>query len=77
MKHSTRIFYTEIEDGTFVAVSIDSPRFCVGAKTAEEALAKAHRALAYYNSAHRDLQTSPRRETRVVSPSFRQELLYA
>jgi hypothetical protein len=77
MKHSTRIFYTEIEDGTFVAVSIDSPRFCVGAKTAEEALAKAHRALAYYNSAHRNLQTSPRRETRVVSPSFRQELLYA
>lgn len=70
-----RIFYTELEDGNILAVSVDSPRFGVSAPTKEEAFAKAERALDYYDSVKRGLKTAPKREVRVFRPSFQQEEL--
>ncbi len=76
MNDTHRIFSASIEGGIVIAASVDSPRFCVGAPTAEEATAKAARALTYYNSVRKTLRTTAR-ETRVVSPSFRIEELCA
>jgi predicted RNase H-like HicB family nuclease len=72
-----RIFSTALEDGSFIAASVDSPRFCVGAATEEEAFEKATRALSYYESVKKTLRTPKRAEVRVISPSFREEALCA
>jgi hypothetical protein len=77
MTDSYRIFHTKLEDGSVIAVSIDTPRFCVGAQTEEEALSKAKRALAYFESVRDSLRTPARKETRVISPSFKEEALCA
>jgi hypothetical protein len=77
MTDSHRIFHTELDDGSIIAVSIDSPRFCVGAQTKDEVLSKATRALAYFDSIRNRLRTPSREETRVISPSFKEEQLCA
>jgi hypothetical protein len=71
-----RIFYATLDDGSVIAVSIDSPRFCVGAPTKEEAFAKADRAIKYFHSAE-DKSHLRQRESRVVRPAFQEESLCA
>ena len=70
MSNKHRIFTTLLEDGSFIAASVDSPRFCVGALTKEEAIEKAARALSYYESAKEKLRTPAREEVRVIRPAF-------
>ena len=71
-----RIFYATLDDGSVIAVSIDSPRFCVGAPTKEEALAKADRAIKYFHSA--EGKARPKlRKPRVIKPAFQEESLCA
>lgn len=69
------IFLTKAEDGTFLAASIDSPRFCVGAATQREALEKAQRARHYYDSVKDKTRLAPARETRVISPVYEEKEL--
>ncbi len=48
-KTAHAIFITKQADNLFLAASIDSPRFCVGAATKSEAVDKAQRALDYFH----------------------------
>lgn len=70
------IFSAIIEDGSVIAVSIDRPRFCVGAPTKEEALSKADRALKYFDSVSQTFH-APVKQTKVTTPSFKEEALCA
>lgn len=72
-----RIYFSEQDDGTVLAASIDSPRFCVGASTEEEALAKARRAVAYYNDVLGKVSKRAKKETRVIRPLFQERELCA
>ena len=47
---ASTIFLSRQADDKVLAVSIDSPRFCVSAASESDALAKAQRAIAYYNA---------------------------
>jgi predicted RNase H-like HicB family nuclease len=69
------IYLCRQEDGTFLAASIDSPRFCVGSATEDEALEKAQRALDYYLGAKSAVRSIPAKETRVISPAFEEREL--
>jgi hypothetical protein len=70
------IFSASTDDGSWIAVSIDQPRFCVGAPTKEEALAKADRAKKYFESVGPNFHR-PSKETRVTNLFFEEEALYA
>ena len=61
---SHTIFSAIEEDGTFLAFSIDSPRFCVGGATEREAFEKAAGALEYY---HRLKGVIARKRTAILS----------
>jgi hypothetical protein len=74
---SHTIFFTTAEDGTFLAASIDSPRFCVGAATEQEAFEKAVCALEYYNRVKDNIRHIALRETRVISPIYQEKELCA
>jgi hypothetical protein len=71
-----RIFYATLDDGSVIAVSIDSPRFCVGAPTKDEAFAKADRAIKYSHSVEGKYSTRSR-QPRVIKPAFQEEELCA
>jgi hypothetical protein len=71
------VFYRKLEDGSFIVASIDSPRFCVGASNKEEAIAKAKRALEYYDSVAASLKPPERKPQRVINPSFERAEIYA
>ena len=70
MTKGHNVFHTKLEDGTFLAASFDSPRFCVGAPTLDEALAKADRAFSYYHSISTKDRSHKPLETRVITPFF-------
>jgi hypothetical protein len=70
------IWLTAGDDGSVLAASVDSPRFCVGGATAEEAYEKARRALEYFRKTQGKVKVAPR-ETRVISPVFEQKELCA
>lgn len=70
------IYLTRIEDGSFLAVSIDSPRFCVGGANEQEAFEKAQRALRYYDSVKGELSVKPKK-TSVISFVYQQKDLCA
>ena len=72
-----QVFLAKIEDGSFLAVSIDSPRFCVGGDTIEAAAAKAQRALEYFHAAKGKVLEVKPRESRVISPVYEQKELCA
>lgn len=74
---SHTIFFTTAEDGTFLVASIDTPRFCVGGATEQEAFGKAKRALDYYHSVKDKSLTISPRETRVISPVYQEKELCA
>ena len=76
-ERSHTIFITQIEDGSFLAASIDSPRFCVGAPTERGAFEKAQRALAYYDGVEDKLRNIKPQETRVISPVYKEKELCA
>lgn len=42
------VYVTAIEDGTHLAASVGTPRFCFEGPTEEDVVAKAQRALAFY-----------------------------
>jgi predicted RNase H-like HicB family nuclease len=42
------IYIAKLEDGSFLAASNREPRFCVGAASEEEVIAKARRAVEFY-----------------------------
>lgn len=69
------IFFAKNADGTFLAVSIDSPRFCVYAATEVDAEAKALRAIEYYNVNKHKVLSLKARETRIVTPAFEEKEL--
>jgi hypothetical protein len=70
-KNAHVIFVTKQADGLFLAISIDSPRFCVSAATPNEALDKAQRALDYSQSIKNEAirQVKPT-EVRVITPVY-------
>ena len=75
---TSTIFYAKQEDDSFLAVSIDTPRFCVGGKTLEEAEARAQHAVKFYNENKHKVLDLKARETRVVTPAYEErELLIA
>ena len=74
---SHTIFFTATEDGTFLVDSIDTPRFCVGGATEQEAFEKAQRALDYYHSVKDKIHRISPRETRVISPVYQEKELCA
>jgi hypothetical protein len=43
-------FFTRAMNGLYLTASIDKPRFCVGAKTKQESIAKAIRAIIYHKN---------------------------
>lgn len=47
------IYIARLEDGTFLAASNSTPRFCVGAETKAAAVEKAERALEFYRQVPR------------------------
>lgn len=42
------VYYTQRDDGSWLAASVSTPWFCLSAPTEEEAKAKAERALAFW-----------------------------
>lgn len=69
------IFLSKQEDGSFLAASIDSPRFCVSAHTEAEAAAKAERAFEYHQSnKHKVIDAKPT-TTRLIAPAFKEKEL--
>jgi predicted RNase H-like HicB family nuclease len=69
------IFISKQSDDTFLAVSIDLPRFCISGRTEADAEAKAQRAIDFYNrNKHRVLDLRLR-ETRVITPAFEEKEL--
>ena len=74
---SHTIFFTAAEDGTFLVASIDTPRFCVGGATEQEAFEKAQRPLDYYHSVKDKSHSVYPRETRVVIPVYQEKELCA
>jgi hypothetical protein len=74
-KNRHTIFISRQGDGTFLAASIDSPRFCVGGPTEDAAYDKAQRALDYYRSAKDKITYAEPRVTSVVSPIYREREL--
>jgi predicted RNase H-like HicB family nuclease len=71
MNSQVEIFLTKTDDGSFLAASIDSPRFCVSAPTRAEAVQKAERARAYFLEASSEAAASVKpRSIRVISPVF-------
>lgn len=71
------IFTFRREDGTFLCASIDAPRFCVAGSTLEEARAKATRALDFYERHKHTTKSVETKRTRVISPVYEREELYA
>jgi predicted RNase H-like HicB family nuclease len=72
------IFITRVEGGSYLAASIDTPRFCVGGTTRQNAYDKAQHALEYYHKVKdKVIRSVAPRETRVLSPVFEQEELCA
>jgi hypothetical protein len=74
---SHEIHFTQAEGGGFLAVSIDSPRFCVSASTEDAARAKAIRALDYFYDAKCKATRLAPRTARVISPVFEAEKICA
>jgi predicted RNase H-like HicB family nuclease len=70
-----KVFYSRLEDGTYLAASIGVPRFCVAAPTRAEVREKAEQAIAYYNEAKGAIQHVKPRSTQVISPAFEPEEL--
>jgi hypothetical protein len=60
------VYFTELEDGTFLALSIQRPWFCVSGETLDLARAKAQRALALYES--RKPTIKPYRQEKTITP---------
>ncbi len=75
MTNIESVFFSKQEDGTFLAVSIDSPRFCVLAANDVDALAKANRIVEYYNANKHKVLGIKARETRVITLSFEEKEL--
>lgn len=71
------VFTFQREDGTFLCASIDTPRFCVAGDTAEEARAKAQRALDFYDRTKHSVRTVNPKRTRVISPVYEREEIFA
>jgi hypothetical protein len=74
---SHTVYYTTAENGIFLVTSIDTPRFCVGGATEQEAFGKAKRALEYYDSVKDKFRSISPRETRVISPFYQEKELCA
>lgn len=73
-----RVFVTLVGDDTWLAASVDSPRFCVGASSREEAFERAARALRYFAEVKDRLHVGARPvETCVISPFFEEKELCA
>lgn len=75
MTTSHAVYITTNEDGIVLAASIDSPRFCVAGATEEEAAAKAQRALDFYRRHQSAIDKIAPRETRLISPAFKEREL--
>ena len=69
------IYLAKQDDETFIAVSIDAPRFCVQGATEAKALAKAERAIDYYNENKHKVLDVKARETRIITPAFEEKEL--
>jgi hypothetical protein len=69
------IFVTKQNDDLFLAVSVDSPRFCVGATTPVEAHAKAQKALNYFLGVNERIAKP--KEVLVISPVYEKRELRA
>lgn len=74
-KNRHTIFISKQTDGTFLAASIDSPRFCVGGADENEAYEKAQRALDYYRSVEGKFVYAEPKVTSVVSPVYHEREL--
>lgn len=70
------IYVAKLGDGTFIAVSIDSPRFCVGAESDRSVRAKAKAAIEFFDSAPKQAPDH-RVNHDVVKPVYEKELLCA
>ena len=70
------VYISRLEDGSFVAASIDSPRFCVSGTSAAEAKDKAVRALIYFERVRSNAKPIVK-TTRTVVPIFDKELVCA
>ncbi len=77
MTDHNSLYIARIEDATFLAASFDSPRLCVGGSSEEEARAKAHRAVEFYNRTKGAAIKVAPRSVRVISPVFELEKIYA
>ena len=75
MSNGHRIFLSSDGDDRWLAASIDSPRFCVGASSGPGVVEKSLRALEYYHSVKDSLRTVAPLETRVVSPVYEEKEL--
>jgi len=75
MTNSALIFISKQSDDTFLAVSIDTPRFCVSAATEDEAFAKAQEAISFYNEYKHRLLDVKARETHIIAPAFEEKEL--
>lgn len=71
------VFFCKRKDGTFLAASIDSPRFCVAGSTQKEAQEKAQRAVDFYLQNKHKVLDLKAKETRVVTPVFEEKELCA
>jgi predicted RNase H-like HicB family nuclease len=74
-KDTHTIFISKQRDGTFLAASIDVPRFCVGGTSEDEVHQKAQRALDYYQSAKDKVVYAEPTITSVVSPVYKEREL--
>jgi predicted RNase H-like HicB family nuclease len=53
MTDGHRVYYTQAEDGSWLAASVSTPWFCISAATEQEAHEKAQRALDFWCSNQR------------------------
>ena len=71
------VFLTQVEDGSYLCVSVNAPRFALSAPTEMEAKLKARRALEFYFHSRQEDRPNAARETIVKSYSFEPELVCA
>ena len=77
MKQKHRLFITHDEAYGFLAVSVDTPRFCVSAQTREDVRAKAIRALEFYSEHEADFVPVERNNTPANNNTYEEESVSA
>jgi hypothetical protein len=78
MSNDHSIYTTQLPDGSFLAVSLDSPRFGVTGSTSLAAKEKALEALEYYDTALKEVENKrPKtpKVTTVIRPIFEKSKL--